>query len=65
VQLPERVDSLALYRLALAEGIAITPGGLFSASNGYRNFIRLNAAQWSEAAERAIKRLGEMIEDLA
>jgi DNA-binding transcriptional MocR family regulator len=65
VQLPERVDSLALYRSALAEGIAITPGGLFSATNGYRNFVRLNAAQWSEATERAVKRLGELIENLA
>jgi DNA-binding transcriptional MocR family regulator len=61
VQLPETVDSLALYRSALAEEIAITPGGLFSPTSGYRNFIRLNAANWSERAERGVKRLGELI----
>ena len=64
VQLPETVDSLKLYRLALTEGIAIAPGGLFSPTNGYRNFIRLNAAHWSEKTEGGIKRLGELIEDL-
>ena len=58
VQLPETVDSLKLYRLALTEGIAIAPGGLFSPTNGYRNFIRLNAAHWSEKTEGGIKRLG-------
>jgi DNA-binding transcriptional MocR family regulator len=63
VQLPETVDSLKLYRLALTEGIAIAPGGLFSPTNGYRNFIRLNAAHWSEKTEGGIKRLGELIED--
>jgi DNA-binding transcriptional MocR family regulator len=61
VQLPETVDSLALYRSALTEGIAITPGGLFSPTNGYHNFIRLNAAHWSEKTERGIRRLGELI----
>lgn len=65
VQLPESVDSLDLYRKALAEGIAIAPGDLFSATPGYRrNFIRLNAANWSEKAEGAVKRLGEMIAEL-
>ncbi|MBN1658525.1 MAG: PLP-dependent aminotransferase family protein [Anaerolineae bacterium] len=61
VQLPERVDSLVLYRQALQAGIAITPGYLFSPTNQFRNFIRLNAANWSDAAERAIETLGRLI----
>jgi DNA-binding transcriptional MocR family regulator len=61
VQLPETVDSLELYRIALKSGIAITPGYLFSASQQYRNFIRLNAANWSEEAERAVEYLGGMV----
>lgn len=64
VQLPETVDSLKLYRSALMEGIAIAPGGLFSPANGYRNFIRINAAHWSEQIEQGIRRIGELIEDL-
>jgi DNA-binding transcriptional MocR family regulator len=46
-------------------GIAITPGYLFSPTNQYRNFVRLNAASWSDEAERAIQRLGEMIAALS
>jgi DNA-binding transcriptional MocR family regulator len=61
VQLPTRIDSLRLYRQALGAGIAITPGYLFSPTNQYRNFIRLNAANWSDEAEHAIQRLGEII----
>jgi DNA-binding transcriptional MocR family regulator len=60
VQLLEQVDSLRLYRQALRAGITLAPGHIFSATNQYRNFIRLNAAYWSDEANRAIQRLGEM-----
>jgi len=65
VQLPDSVDSLELYKQALKAGIAIAPGYLFSATDQYRNFIRLNAANWSDEAERAIERLGELTIELA
>ena len=65
VQLPEVVDSLVLYREAHEAGITVTPGYIFSATQQYRNFIRLNAACWSEEIERAIGRLGELIVGLA
>ena len=65
IQLPDSVDSLELYKLALKAGIAITPGYIFSATHRYRNFIRLNAANWSDEAERATRRLGELIAALA
>jgi DNA-binding transcriptional MocR family regulator len=64
-QLPEHIDSLRLYRQALSAGIAITPGYLFSPTDQYRNFIRLNAANWSDEAEQAIQHLGEMIATLS
>jgi DNA-binding transcriptional MocR family regulator len=65
VQLPNGVDSLELYRLALQKQIAITPGHIFSASQQFCNFIRLNAANWSDEAEQAVAQLGEMIVELA
>jgi DNA-binding transcriptional MocR family regulator len=65
VQLPEPVDSLKLYKRALEAGIAITPGYLFSATEQYRNFIRLNAANWSDEAANAIEQLGALVADLA
>jgi DNA-binding transcriptional MocR family regulator len=61
VQLPERIDSLELYKLALQNNITITPGYLFSPTNQFSNFIRLNAAAWSYPIERAVERLGEMV----
>ena len=65
IELPETVDALKLYRKALEEGMAITPGHLFSAGDRYRNFIRLNAANWSEEALPSIQRLGQVVDRMA
>ncbi|MBI3739065.1 MAG: PLP-dependent aminotransferase family protein [Chloroflexi bacterium] len=65
VQLPENVDSLELYGMALRGKITITPGYLFSPTNQFSNFIRLNAAAWNYPIEHALERLGEMIVELA
>jgi len=51
VVLPESVDALELHRLALAQGISIAPGPMFSAKRGFRNCIRLNYGQvWEDGA---------------
>ena len=65
VQLPENVDSLELYELALRSGITLAPGHVFSATNQFSNFIRLNAATFDYSTERAIERLGGMVMELA
>jgi DNA-binding transcriptional MocR family regulator len=65
VQLPDSVDSLELYRLALKAGVAITPGYLFSATRQFPNFVRLNAANWSSEAEHGVRRLGELVGESA
>jgi DNA-binding transcriptional MocR family regulator len=65
VQLPEQVDSLALYGMALKVGITLAPGYIFSPTTKYRNFIRLNVAYMDENAERAVMRLGELAGRLA
>jgi len=61
IQLPEVVDSLVLYKQSIKAGIAITPGYIFSTTDQYRNFIRLNAANWNDNSERVIQHLGELI----
>ena len=61
VQLPGKIDALALYKVALENKITITPGHLFSPTNQYSNFIRLNAAAWTLPTERAVERLGKII----
>lgn len=61
VQLPGGADGLALFRHALAERIGIAPGLVFSATAGYRDFIRVSAgAAWTPAVEDALARLGRL-----
>lgn len=65
VELPEKVDTLVLHRLALDKGISIAPGPLFSASGKYRNCIRLTCAlPWDEKLDRALVTLGGLAEAL-
>jgi DNA-binding transcriptional MocR family regulator len=61
VQLPGEVDSLALYQRAIAAGITLAPGHIFSATDKYRSFIRLNAAYMNFVSERALARLGALV----
>lgn len=65
VQLPGAVDSLLLYKRALAAGITLTPGYVFSASQRYRDFIRLNAAVWTRREHGGIETLGGLISEMA
>lgn len=66
VQLPGRVDSMALHDRALAEKISIAPGPIFSAKQKYRDFIRLNCGiGWSAEIERAMARLGQMVREMS
>jgi DNA-binding transcriptional MocR family regulator len=61
VELPKGADSLALYESAMREGISIAPGPMFSASDRYRNCIRLNCGcAWTPAIERALARIGQL-----
>jgi DNA-binding transcriptional MocR family regulator len=64
LELPRNVDAVALYRRALAEGISIAPGPLFSAREKYRQFVRLNFAQgWNERTVGALTRLGRLVSE--
>lgn len=65
VQLPDGVDSLDLYAPALRAGISIAPGYMFSTTQKYRNFIRLNAAYWSYSTLGAVERLGQLVKEAA
>ncbi len=63
VRLPENVDSLELYRRALEAGITLAPGYVFSPTQQFPNFIRLNAAEFNYATERAVERLGVLVSE--
>jgi len=64
IQMPESVDSLILYKLALQAGITLSPGYLFSATRRYKNYIRLNASRWSDDINKGVLRLGEIVHKL-
>lgn len=58
VELPEHLNSLALYGKSVEKGVTFTPGMLFSAHDQYRNFLRINAARWDPQVERAVATIG-------
>ncbi len=58
----ERVDALQLFRLALAQGISLAPGPIFSATRGFGHCARLNHGHpWTAQSEQAMQTLGRII----
>ena len=61
-EFPERVDSLQLFQLALAQGISLAPGPIFSATRGFQHCARLNHGHpWSVESEQAMAVLGGIL----
>lgn len=61
VELPEGCDTLVLHERALAAGISIAPGRLFSPQEKYTHCLRLSAAvPWSVRVESALSELGRL-----
>jgi DNA-binding transcriptional MocR family regulator len=66
VELPQGVDAMKLYALALERKITIGPGHMFSARGSYTNYIRLNYSYpWSKEIEDALRMLGRLAGQLA
>ncbi|MBC7501831.1 MAG: PLP-dependent aminotransferase family protein [Herminiimonas sp.] len=65
VELPQKLSSKTLFDAALQEGILIAPGLMFSNSNRFDHFVRINCgAPHSEAVDHGLRRLGAIIERL-
>jgi DNA-binding transcriptional MocR family regulator len=61
VELPPHVDAVHLFEVAVAHGIAIAPGPIFSAAGDLRRYIRLNYGHpWTPAVEGAIRTIGAL-----
>jgi DNA-binding transcriptional MocR family regulator len=61
-EFPQRVDSLQLFQLALAQGISLAPGPIFSATRSFRHCARLNHGHpWDAQSERAMAVLGRIL----
>lgn len=62
IELPGQVDTLALHRDALAAGVSIAPGPIFSASRDHRHCLRFNYGHPLDARARAgLATLGGLI----
>ena len=62
VTLPDSINTTRLYQQALAQGISIAPGQLFSAGEQFSHCFRLNTAwPWDSRAEAAIATLGQLM----
>jgi DNA-binding transcriptional MocR family regulator len=61
VEFPGKVDTIELYRRALAKRISIVPGPLFSPKRQYSQCIRLNCGHpWTEKLEEGMITLGQL-----
>ena len=64
-EFPKQVDSLQLFRLALAQGISLAPGPIFSASRRFGHCARLNHGHpWTAQSEEAMAVLGRILRTL-
>ncbi len=62
VELPKTINTLNLYRQALDNGIAVSPGVLFSAQGQYTHHLRLSCGVVEgERLKEAIRKLGGMM----
>lgn len=65
VQVPG-LDSLDLYERAVAQGIYLAPGPLFSASGGFLDHLRLNTGfPWTDHVAAQVTTLGRLVTDTA
>jgi DNA-binding transcriptional MocR family regulator len=62
MELPPNVNALTLQREALKFGIGFCPGQIFSASNHFQNFMRINCCpMWTTRIDDAFKTLGKLV----
>ena len=66
LEMPQNVDAIQLFDEAIAAGISIAPGQIFSPSNRYSNFLRISYGHpWSDKTEAAIRWLGKRVIELS
>jgi DNA-binding transcriptional MocR family regulator len=59
------VSAVELHRLALARGVSIAPGPIFSLRHEFSHCIRLNCGHpWTPASDAAVATLGEIMRTL-
>lgn len=63
LELPTCINTMQSYFIALNEGITLTPGALFSVSQGFQHCLRLSFAHhWDDKRINALNRLPDIIQ---
>ena len=66
VQMPDAVDSIALFYEAKALRIGVAPGNIFSSCDQFKHFLRISYGHaWTPAVEQALATLGRLAHELA
>jgi DNA-binding transcriptional MocR family regulator len=66
LELPQGVSGECLFDDAIAAGISINPGRIYTPCGCYENFIRMSYGhRWDQRTEDAIKWLGRRVQELA
>ncbi len=66
LELPRKVNAEQLFDDAIAAGISIAPGHIFSPCACYTNYVRLSFGHpWNDSTEKAMRWLGQRVEHLA
>jgi len=62
VELPDQRSGQAVFETALAQGIRVAPGALFSNSNRFDHFLRISCgAAFTPDTDAALRRLGRIV----
>ena len=57
------LDSVALFREALAHGVSVMPGTIFAARNRYKGFVRISYGHpWDAAIEHGVRLVGDLVQ---
>ncbi|NMP31755.1 PLP-dependent aminotransferase family protein [Thalassotalea sp. M1531] len=56
------VNTSDFFQDAIARGVSFAPGGIFSPSGKYRNYMRISfGVKWNDQIVQAVKALGELV----
>jgi len=62
VRCRSQVNTANFFQKAIEEGVSFAPGGIFSPSGKYQNYMRISfGVQWDEQVIQAIKLLGSLV----
>ena len=66
VELPPGTSAVELHARALAFGISVAPGPIFSARERFSNCVRISCGYpWSDLLEHAVRTLGRISREIA